>query len=38
VDLRNTGIYDLVYSSIPEEPTRPDWEEWVDPSSVELKR
>jgi GWxTD domain-containing protein len=38
VDLRNTGTYDLVYSSIPEEPTRPDWEEWVDPSAVEFKR
>ncbi len=38
VDMRNTDTYELVYSSIPEEPTRPDWEEWVDPTAVELKR
>lgn len=34
VDKRGYGEYELVYSSIEEEPTDPNWEEWVDPSLI----
>jgi GWxTD domain-containing protein len=34
VDKRGYGEYELVYSSIEEEPTDPNWEDWVDPSLI----
>ncbi len=38
VDLRGSGAYELMYSSIPEEPTRPGWQSYVDPSIVEFRQ
>lgn len=34
VDKRGYGEYELVYSSIEEEPTDPNWREWIDPSII----
>lgn len=34
VDKRGYGEYELVYSSIEEEPTNPNWREWIDPSII----
>jgi len=34
VDKRGYGEYELVYSSIEEEPTDPSWREWADPSII----
>jgi len=38
VDIEGAGIFELVYSSIPEEPTRPGWERYVDPAIVEFRQ
>lgn len=38
VDMKGSGIYELTYSSIPEEPTRPGWQRYVDPSIVEFRQ
>ena len=35
VDVKGTGEYELVYSSIKEEPTRPDWYKYVPPEEIE---
>ncbi|KPJ50050.1 hypothetical protein AMJ40_04095 [candidate division TA06 bacterium DG_26] len=38
VDIRGTGTYELVYSSIPEEPTAPEWKNYIDPAIIEVKQ
>lgn len=35
VDIKGTGEYELVYSSIKEEPTRPDWYKYVPPEEIQ---
>jgi GWxTD domain-containing protein len=35
VDIRGSGEYKLMYSSIPEEPSAPDWERWIPREEVE---
>jgi len=35
VDISGTGDYRLVYSSIPDEPTMPDWQRYVSPEEVQ---
>lgn len=38
VDVSGSGIFELIYSSIQEEPTRPGWRNYVDPSIIEFRR
>ena len=35
VDIKNTGDYELVYSSDPSEPSKPDWMKYVSPSDLQ---
>ncbi|MGB9823930.1 MAG: GWxTD domain-containing protein [Candidatus Hydrothermia bacterium] len=35
VDIKGNGDYELVYSSVEEEPTRPDWMKYVSPSDLQ---
>ena len=35
VDIKNTGDFELVYSSDPSEPSKPDWMKYVSPSDLQ---
>ncbi|MEO0198965.1 MAG: GWxTD domain-containing protein [candidate division WOR-3 bacterium] len=35
VDIKNNGDYELIYSSVEDEPTRPDWMKYVSPSDLQ---
>lgn len=38
VDLKGVGNYELVYSSVIQEPTRADWQNLIDPSIIQIRR
>jgi len=38
VDTTGFGKYDLLYSSIKDEPTDPNWSKWINPTAVEQER
>jgi GWxTD domain-containing protein len=38
IDMKGSGLYELIYSSIPEEPSRPGWQGYVDPAIIEFRQ